>query len=476
MKKSTRITAFILFINIILSVLPFYAAAEGKLISSCEISISQASFTYTGSRITPDITVQDGETVLTEYLDYTKEYFNNIDIGTASVTIYGIGEYSGSQTIQFNIVLGAPVELISTAAAQTSITLGWSSVTGAYGYEIEKYNASKNTFIKLVDVSTAAYTDKGLKKVTAYRYRIRAYAITGGVRIYGGYSSQLCAYTIPKAPVLTLSTGNKKVKTSWKKNSTADGYEIYRAKNIGYIYDWESGEFIFSGDFKRIKTLSNKISFVNKKLKNKTAYYYKVRAYKIISGVKVYSEFSNTLCSTDANSRLNYAKLKSRKSIKMVSARSDVKSCKISISKSDRKIMKKFAKKHFKMGMTRAEKVEYLLSYIHNKTNYIKTSSQWNKISGKSYVYDIFKLHLGQCAQYNGALAMFLAYLGYDARLVCGYRGTASNKWSHYWCEIKIDSVTYLMEAGNKKDGAWGFNCVLYSEADGKYIKNGKNC
>ena len=161
----------------------------------------------------------------------------------------------------------------------------------------------------------------------------------------------------------------------------------------------------------------------------------------------------------------------------MISTRSDVNSYTIGISKSDRKIMKKFVKDHFKKGMTRADKVDYLLDYIHNETNYIKTSAQWSKIGGKSYIYDIFKLHLGQCAQYNGALAMFLAYLGYDARLVCGYRGySPKNKWSHYWCEVKIDGVTYLMEAGNKKDGPWGFNCVLYYESDGKYIKNGKNC
>ena len=46
--------------------------------------------------------------------------------------------------------------------------------------------------------------------------------------------------------------------------------------------------------FKKITTLkkAGKVIYVNKKLKKGKTYYYKVRAYKVVSGKKVYGKFS----------------------------------------------------------------------------------------------------------------------------------------------------------------------------------------
>ena len=61
--------------------------------------------TYTGNEITPKIVVKDGDTILTEGTDYTVEYENNVDIGTATIKIIGKGNYEGeSVTKTFNIV------------------------------------------------------------------------------------------------------------------------------------------------------------------------------------------------------------------------------------------------------------------------------------------------------------------------------------------------------------------------------------
>ncbi|WP_419562064.1 hypothetical protein [Ruminococcus sp.] len=70
-----------------------------------------------------------------------------------------------------------------------------------------------------------------------------------------------------------------------------------------------------------------------------------------------------------------------------------------------------------------------------------------------------------------------MVYLGYDANLVMGNRKGGGQ---HFWGEIKIDGVTYLLEVGEKVYDSpqwnykWQFMCLKYSEADGGYKKNGK--
>ncbi len=58
---------------------------------------------YTGSAVTPEITVTDGIKVLREGTDYTVTYTNNINEGTATAKITGIGNYSGTVLADFQI-------------------------------------------------------------------------------------------------------------------------------------------------------------------------------------------------------------------------------------------------------------------------------------------------------------------------------------------------------------------------------------
>jgi len=60
--------------------------------------------TYTGSPLTPAVTAKDGDKILTSGTDYTAEYFNNVNVGTAMVTVTGKGSYSGSISTTFAIL------------------------------------------------------------------------------------------------------------------------------------------------------------------------------------------------------------------------------------------------------------------------------------------------------------------------------------------------------------------------------------
>ena len=73
-------------------------------ISSCTVTLSDESLTYTGSSLRPTVTVKSGDKELTLNQDYYVSYRNNWDAGTASVIVNGSGNYTGSVTKDFQIV------------------------------------------------------------------------------------------------------------------------------------------------------------------------------------------------------------------------------------------------------------------------------------------------------------------------------------------------------------------------------------
>ena len=64
------------------------------------------AYAYTGNAIRPEMQVVCNGKVLAKDTDYRVIYKDNQDIGTAEVTIHGIGEYIGNITIRFQIYCG----------------------------------------------------------------------------------------------------------------------------------------------------------------------------------------------------------------------------------------------------------------------------------------------------------------------------------------------------------------------------------
>ena len=79
---------------------------NAKSISSATVTLSQTSYTYDGTEKKPTVTVKDGSKTLTSGTDYTVAYSNNINAGTATVTVSGKGNYSGSKNADFTISPG----------------------------------------------------------------------------------------------------------------------------------------------------------------------------------------------------------------------------------------------------------------------------------------------------------------------------------------------------------------------------------
>ena len=87
--------------------------------------------------------------------------------------------------------------------------------------------------------------------------------------------------TLTKPAIKSLTAGKKKATVKWGRVTGASGYVIYRStkKSSGY---------------KAVKTITRggTVSFTNKKLKKGKRYYFKIRAYRTVSGKRVYSTYS----------------------------------------------------------------------------------------------------------------------------------------------------------------------------------------
>lgn len=80
-----------------------FTVSEGKtLMNSVKVSSIKAQ-TFTGEAIEPALTVKSGSKILVEGTDYETAYEDNTEIGTASVVLKGLGDYSGVKRVTFKI-------------------------------------------------------------------------------------------------------------------------------------------------------------------------------------------------------------------------------------------------------------------------------------------------------------------------------------------------------------------------------------
>ena len=124
-----------------------------------------AAVTYNGSAQKPSVVVKDGETVLEEGVDYTVSYSNNTNAGTATVTVTGIGNYSGtaSKTFTINKARGS----VSFSPDKFTKTYGDPDFTitpSVIGYGSLMYSSNDNS-IATVNSLTGKVSIKGIGTV-----------------------------------------------------------------------------------------------------------------------------------------------------------------------------------------------------------------------------------------------------------------------------------------------------------------------
>ena len=91
-------------------------------ISAATIEGVNENYNYTGSEIMPNPIVKLANKTLTYNVDYTLAYENNVNVGTAKLTITGINTYSGTKVINYNILKVDPTYTAPTVKANLVYT------------------------------------------------------------------------------------------------------------------------------------------------------------------------------------------------------------------------------------------------------------------------------------------------------------------------------------------------------------------
>jgi glycosidase len=77
-------------------------------------------------------------------------------------------------TYEFTHTTLKPENIEVTGMTQTSVTLSWSAVANATGYEIYRRPAGTGNFVKVNETPNLTYTDNGLSGGASYEYQVRA--------------------------------------------------------------------------------------------------------------------------------------------------------------------------------------------------------------------------------------------------------------------------------------------------------------
>ena len=171
-----------------------------------------SSVSFTGSNITPSVTVKVAGRTLTNGTDYTVSYSNNKNVGTSNVYVYGKGNYSGSLSAKFDIV-PAKQQIQKLETKYKGFYIDWAQKGSATGYDVE-YSVNSNMSGAVSKHLTANKPDtltvSGLAGDKTYYVRVRSYTNVNGKVYYGAWSDVKSIKTanndITKATVSGIST------------------------------------------------------------------------------------------------------------------------------------------------------------------------------------------------------------------------------------------------------------------------------
>jgi autotransporter-associated beta strand protein len=171
-----------------------------------------------------------------------------------------------------------PAGLSASATGLQSISLTWSTVSGATSYTLDRSTSSSGGYAQVYSGSTAHYADSGLQFGTTYYYEVAAGNGSGS----SAFSSPASATTLSGVPadLTAAATGSQSASVRWNTVSGVTGYTLDRSTSSsgGYVQ-------VYSGA---------SAQYADGELQPDTTYYYEVRSYAGTGG----SAFSSPASAT----------------------------------------------------------------------------------------------------------------------------------------------------------------------------------
>ena len=198
------------------------------------------------------------------------------------------GAYSATVTARTNpsVVKGAKLG----GRAADALRINWTKNASADGYIVEMYQGNKWVRAgKITNNSTTTFKKSGLKASTVYKFRVRAYKMSGSTALYGNYSATVTARTNPSIMKGVKIGGKAKdaLRVNWTKNTSAQGYIV---------------EMYKGGKWVRVAkiTNSNTTTFRKAGLAKNTTYKFRVRAYHMSGKTALYGNYGSVSGKTAA--------------------------------------------------------------------------------------------------------------------------------------------------------------------------------
>ena len=217
---------------------------------------------------------------------------------SGSTALYG--NYSATVTARTNPSVMNGVKLGGRAA--DALRINWSKNASADGYIVEMYQGNKWVRVaKITNNSTTTFKKSGLKAGAVYKFRVRAYKMSGSTALYGNYSATVTARTNPSV-IKGVKLGGRAadaLRINWSKNASADGYIV---------------EMYKGGKWVRVAKIANSGTTTYRKagLKACTAYKFRVKAYKMSGKTALYGAYSATLSANTIPTNVSRFRLNSK--------------------------------------------------------------------------------------------------------------------------------------------------------------------
>ncbi len=201
--------------------IPAYGTTD---LEGYNVILGRKSYTYNGEEREPGVTVSDADGDLVQGVDYTVEYKNNIDAGTATVVVTGINEYDGELVETFKI---------NKASSRTSATVESLMEYGlyiAYGEEtpiiVETTGDGKITYSSS-DKSILTVNAKGVITAKKRGTAIITVTVQEGKNYKTSKTEIEVDVTLAIPEFTSVSNKTNGVKLEWKDVKGAEKYRIF---------------------------------------------------------------------------------------------------------------------------------------------------------------------------------------------------------------------------------------------------------